>query len=208
MIAVMAKADVDDDLETEMARILDKEAVIFVPFGTMSNLISVMVHCEIRGSEVILGDQSHIHLLENGGISTIGCAHSITVPSNLDRTMDINFIEPAIRDPAEAMCYPTTRLIFLMRCFKIMELGITTSTLFWLWVDGILVFQSHSLPFPCLPIMKIVLSFLLISGPISKGCGLYSAEALNNQSKAHLQIISRIVDSIMEIFVRAIYFYF
>ncbi|KAL4182733.1 hypothetical protein AMTRI_Chr11g151700 [Amborella trichopoda] len=131
MIAAMANAEVDNDvlgfdptaqkLKTEMARIL--------------------------GSELILGDQSHIHLLENGGISTIGCAHSRIVSSNLDGTMDINLIEAAIRDPVEAMCYPTTRLICLentqAKCFKIMELGITTSTLFWLWVDGILVFQSR-----------------------------------------------------------------
>ncbi|KAL4187082.1 hypothetical protein AMTRI_Chr09g37350 [Amborella trichopoda] len=40
-----------------------------------------MVHCESRGSEVILGDHSHIHLLENGGISTIRCAHSKIDPS-------------------------------------------------------------------------------------------------------------------------------
>ncbi|KAL4190323.1 hypothetical protein AMTRI_Chr07g24150 [Amborella trichopoda] len=123
MIAAMANAEVDDDvlgfdptaqkLETEVARIVGKEAALFVPSGTMSNLISIMVHCEIRGSEVILGDQSHIHLLENGGISTIGCAHSRTVPNNSDGTMDINLIEAAIRDPTEAMYYPTTRLICL-----------------------------------------------------------------------------------------------
>ncbi|ERN03351.1 hypothetical protein AMTR_s00003p00244760 [Amborella trichopoda] len=98
----MANAEVDDDvlgfnpttqkLETGMARIMGKEAALFVPSGTMTNLISVMVHCEIRGSEVILGDQSHTHLLDNGGISTIGCAHSITVPSNLDGTMDISIL--------------------------------------------------------------------------------------------------------------------
>ncbi|KAL9999764.1 putative pyridoxal phosphate-dependent transferase, major domain-containing protein [Helianthus debilis subsp. tardiflorus] len=34
----------------------------------MGNLISVLVHCEIRGSEVILGNNSHIHIYKNGGM--------------------------------------------------------------------------------------------------------------------------------------------
>ncbi|MQL41688.1 threonine aldolase, partial [Escherichia coli] len=65
MRAAMASAEVDDDvlgndptafrLETEMAKITGKEAALFVPSGTMGNLISVLTHCDIRGSEVILG---------------------------------------------------------------------------------------------------------------------------------------------------------
>ncbi|XP_059665751.1 probable low-specificity L-threonine aldolase 2 isoform X2 [Cornus florida] len=123
MRAAMANADVDDDvlgndptalrLETEMARIAGKEAGLFVPSGTMGNLISVLVHCEVRGSEIILGDNSHIHIYENGGISTIGGVHPRTVKNNKDGTMDIGLIEAAIRDPRFEICYPTTRLICL-----------------------------------------------------------------------------------------------
>lgn len=119
----MAKAEVDDDvliydptarqLETEMARITGKEAALFVPSGTMGNLISVLVHCEIRGSEVILGNNSHIHIYENGGISTIGGVHPRPVKNNEDGTMDINLIESAIRNPEFEICYPKTRLICL-----------------------------------------------------------------------------------------------
>jgi threonine aldolase len=123
MRAAMATAEVDDDvlgndptalrLETEMARITGKEAALFVPSGTMGNLISVLVHCDLRGSEVILGDNSHIHIYENGGISTIGGVHPRTVKNNQDGTMDIALIEAAIRDPRGALVYPTTRLICL-----------------------------------------------------------------------------------------------
>ncbi|KAF8401885.1 hypothetical protein HHK36_012850 [Tetracentron sinense] len=123
MRAAMASADVDDDVlgsdptayrfEVEMARIMGKEAALFVPSGTMGNLISVLVHCEVRGSEVILGDNSHIHIYENGGISTIGGVHSRTVKNNMDGTMDIALIEAAIRDPEGELYYPTTRLICL-----------------------------------------------------------------------------------------------
>ncbi|KAG7970242.1 hypothetical protein I3843_07G072600 [Carya illinoinensis] len=123
MRAAMATAVVDDDvllhdptalrLETEMARITGKEAALFVPSGTMGNLISVLVHCDTRGSEVILGDNSHIHIYENGGISTIGGVHPRTVKNNQDGTMDIDLIEAAIRDPSGVLVYPTTRLICL-----------------------------------------------------------------------------------------------
>ncbi|KAL4354772.1 hypothetical protein GQ457_06G023960 [Hibiscus cannabinus] len=123
MRAAMSAAEVDDDvlgidptafrLELEVARMLGKEAGLFVPSGTMSNLISVLVHCDIRGSEVILGDNSHIHIFENGGISTIGGVHPRPVKNNEDGTMDIGLIEAAIRDPRGELVYPTTRLICL-----------------------------------------------------------------------------------------------
>ncbi|KAJ8764634.1 hypothetical protein K2173_006716 [Erythroxylum novogranatense] len=123
MRAAMADAEVDDAvlgddptafrLEFQMAQIMGKEAALFVPSGTMGNLISVLTHCDIRGSEVILGDNSHIHIYENGGISTIGGVHARTVKNNKDGTMDINLIESAIRDPAGTLVYPTTRLICL-----------------------------------------------------------------------------------------------
>ncbi|XP_057722996.1 low-specificity L-threonine aldolase 1-like [Arachis stenosperma] len=123
MRAAMEGAEVGDDvlehdptafhLESEMAKIMGKEAGLFVPSGTMANLISVLVHCESRGSEVILGHNSHIHIYENGGISTLGGVHPRTVKNNDDGTMDIDLIEAAIRDPKEEIVFPTTRLICL-----------------------------------------------------------------------------------------------
>lgn len=123
MRAAMATAEVEDEvlgldptthlLESEIAKITGKEAALFVPSGTMGNLISIMVHCEVRGSEVILGHDSHIHIYENGGISTIGGVHPRTVQNNADGTMDLRQIEAAIRQPADAVYYPTTRLICL-----------------------------------------------------------------------------------------------
>ena len=68
----MAQADVGDDvfgedptvnrLEKIAAERVGKEAAVFVPSGTMGNLISMLSHCA-RGDEVILGDQSHIFLV-------------------------------------------------------------------------------------------------------------------------------------------------
>jgi threonine aldolase len=47
-----------------MADMSGKEASLFVPSGTMGNLICVLAHCSERGSEVLLGDRAHIHLYE------------------------------------------------------------------------------------------------------------------------------------------------
>ncbi len=74
MRAAMANAEVGDDvfgddptvneLQRQTAALLGKEAGLFVPSGTMGNLLSVLVHCDARGSEMIVGDQAHIFYYE------------------------------------------------------------------------------------------------------------------------------------------------
>jgi hypothetical protein len=79
---VMAKAQVGDDvfgedptakqLEESVAGIFSKESGLFVPTGTMANLIAVMVHCwSGRGHKIVLGDKSHLHLDEQEGIAQV-----------------------------------------------------------------------------------------------------------------------------------------
>ncbi|KAG2273104.1 hypothetical protein Bca52824_067659 [Brassica carinata] len=123
MRSAMAKAEVDDDvlgndptalvLERVVAEIAGKEAAMFVPSGSMGNLISVLVHCDERGSEVILGDDSHIHIYENGGVSSLGGVHPRTVKNEEDGTMEISSIEAAVRSPKGDLHYPVTKLICL-----------------------------------------------------------------------------------------------
>ncbi|GAA0172439.1 aldolase [Lithospermum erythrorhizon] len=101
MRVAMAKAEVDDDVlpstsRQRWRRFLTRKLHFLFLLVTMGNLISVLVHCDIRGSKVILGDNCHIHLYENGGISTIGGVHPRTVKNNEDGTMDIDQIEAAI----------------------------------------------------------------------------------------------------------------
>lgn len=67
MFAFAARAEVDDDvlghdpscleLENHVASLFGKEAGLFVPSGTMSNLCALMTHCPERGSEFIVGDK-------------------------------------------------------------------------------------------------------------------------------------------------------
>jgi len=108
---VMGDDPTVNELECATAELLNKEAALFVPSGTMSNLIAVMVHCQTRGSEVILGDQSHISLYEQGGISTIGGVHPRTVKNAEDGTLPLEEIERLIR--TENVHFPVTRLVCL-----------------------------------------------------------------------------------------------
>ncbi|KAF7131926.1 hypothetical protein RHSIM_Rhsim09G0137500 [Rhododendron simsii] len=191
MRIAMANAEVDDDvlghdptafrLEMEVARILGKEAGLFVPSGTMGNLISVLVHCEIRGSEVILGDNSHIHIYENGGISTIGGVHPRTVKNNQDGSMDIDLIEAAIRDRKMDICYPTTRLICLEnthansggRCLPVEYIDkvgeLATKYGLKLHIDGARIF--HASVALGVPVHRLVQAADSVSVCLSKGLG-------------------------------------
>ncbi len=80
MRAAMAAAEVGDDvldddptvhrLQTRVAEMLGKEAAIFVPSGTMSNLIAVRLHCR-PGDELICESGSHIYNYEQGGYAQL-----------------------------------------------------------------------------------------------------------------------------------------
>jgi threonine aldolase len=120
MRQAMSSAKVGDDvfgedptvnlLEEMAAERLGKESALFVPSGTMANMVSQMAHCG-RGDEVILGDQSHIFFYEQGGLSALGGIHPHTVFNRPDGKMALSDIEAAIRP--DDIHFPTTRLIVL-----------------------------------------------------------------------------------------------
>lgn len=120
MRAAMAAAEVGDDvyredptvnrLEALAASTVGKEAGLFVPSGTMGNLIAVLAHCG-RGAEVIVGDKSHTYLNEAGGVSVLGGVHTMSVPNRQDGSIALDDIQAAIR--SEDIHYPITRLICL-----------------------------------------------------------------------------------------------
>ncbi len=97
-------------LQQMAAERLGKEAGLFVPSGTMGNLVSILTHCR-RGDEVILGDQCHTFIYEAGGISALGGVHPRTVTNQPDGTLNVQDIEKAIR-PSDVH-FPPTRLICL-----------------------------------------------------------------------------------------------
>ncbi len=120
MRQAMAAAVVGDDvfgedptvnaLESLAAARLGKEAALFVTSGTQGNLASLLAHCG-RGDEVILGDQSHTFLYEQGGAAALGGIHPRTVPNQPDGTLRPEDIAAAIR--SDNPHFPISRLVCL-----------------------------------------------------------------------------------------------
>jgi len=120
MREAMAEAEVGDDvyrddptvnrLEAMAAEKLGKDASIFVPSGTMGNLLALLVHCK-RGDEVIAGNKSHIYLNEAGGMSALGGIQPCPIPNQKDGTLALDDILASIR--SEDVHHPITRLICL-----------------------------------------------------------------------------------------------
>jgi threonine aldolase len=121
MRQAMYEAEVGDDvmhedptinrLEAMAAQRMGKAAAVYVPSGTMANLVCLLTHCS-RGDEAIMGDMAHTFLFEAGGSAVVGGIHPRTVHNRPDGTMDLNDIEAAIRDPGNDH-YPRSRLICL-----------------------------------------------------------------------------------------------
>jgi threonine aldolase len=92
MRQAMATADLGDDsyrddptvnrLQEVAAELLGKEDALFVPSGTMGNLVSLMTWAQgRRGAELIAGDQAHILHSESGGYASIAGLAVRTVPN-------------------------------------------------------------------------------------------------------------------------------
>jgi threonine aldolase len=109
MRQAMASAEVGDDvygedptvnhLEQLSAKMLGKEAGLFVSSGTMGNLASLLAHCG-RGQEAILGDQSHIYFYENGAASALGGIVYHPVTTRPDGTLALDALAAAIHSSA------------------------------------------------------------------------------------------------------------
>jgi len=108
MRQAMATADVGDDvfgddptvnqLESASAERLGKEAAVFVPSGTMANLLAVMTHTR-AGDEVLLGDECHIFNYEVAGSARVAGVQVHALHNLADGTIAAEDIEGAIRAP-------------------------------------------------------------------------------------------------------------
>ena len=96
-------------LQKRAAKMFNKEAALFFPSGTMSNLTAILTWSSKRGSEIIVGDKSHIFLYEQCGASQFGGVSLRTLPNLPDGTMDIETINLSIRD--NDIHEPTTSLV-------------------------------------------------------------------------------------------------
>ncbi|MBP7212699.1 MAG: low-specificity L-threonine aldolase [Anaerolineaceae bacterium] len=121
MRAAMAKAEVGDDvygedpsvikLEEMAAKMLDKEAGLFVTSGTMGNLLAVLAVCG-RGDEVIMGRMGHTFLHEAGGVSALGGVVINTIPNQADGSLALEDIRNAMRD-SEDIHEPISKMLIV-----------------------------------------------------------------------------------------------
>lgn len=120
MRQAMLHAEVGDDvygedpsvnaLEAYGAKLLGKQAALFVPSGTMSNLLAVMSHCQ-RGEGAILGAGAHIYRFEAQGSAVLGSVALQPLPMQRDGTLAFDDIKAALA-PDDAH-FVQTRLICL-----------------------------------------------------------------------------------------------
>jgi threonine aldolase len=106
MREAMAWAEVGDDvfgddptvhaLQERVAALLGKEAALFVPTGTQSNLIGLMSHCG-RGDEYIVGQMAHTYRWEGGGAAVLGSIQPQPIEHQPDGTLALKDIEAAIK---------------------------------------------------------------------------------------------------------------
>ena len=116
----MANADVGDDvygedptvnaLEALAAERIGFAASLFVPSGTMSNLLALLTHCG-RGDEYIAGQQAHTYKYEGGGGAVFGGIQPQPLPFQSDGTLDLDAVEAAIKP--DDFHFAKTRLLCL-----------------------------------------------------------------------------------------------
>jgi threonine aldolase len=129
MRAAMLAADVGDDvwgddrtvnrLQVVVAERAGKEAALFLPSGTMSNLAALMAHCE-RGDEYIVGQLAHTYRYEGGGAAVLGSIVPQPLEHAPDGSLPLEKIAAAIKHhgPGLGAHFARTRLLALENTFS------------------------------------------------------------------------------------------
>ena len=132
MRAAMLAAPLGDDvfgddptvnaLQQRIAELLGKEAALFVPSGTQSNLVAIMSHCG-RGDEYIVGQMAHTYRWEGGGAAVLGSVQPQPLAHQADGTLALSDIEAAIK-PDDAH-FARSRLLALENTLggKVLTMG-------------------------------------------------------------------------------------
>ncbi len=120
MRAAMATAEVGDDvygedptvtlLEARVAQIAGKESALFMPSGTQSNLVGLLLHCQ-RGDEYLVGQQAHTYRYEGGGAAVLGSIQPQPIENAKDGSLALADIRAAIKP--DDFHFARTRLLAL-----------------------------------------------------------------------------------------------
>lgn len=106
MRQAMLSAEVGDDvwgddptvlrLQAVVAERSGKEAGLFLPTGTQSNLAALMAHCG-RGDEYIVGQLAHTYKYEGGGAAVLASIQPQPIENAADGTLPLEKIAAAIK---------------------------------------------------------------------------------------------------------------
>ena len=120
MMAAMMAAPVGDDvwgddptvnrLQAVAAERAGKEAGLFFPSGTQSNLAALMAHCA-RGEEYIVGQRAHTYRYEGGGAAVLGSIQPQPIENEADGSIALDKLAAEIK-PDDAH-FPVTRVLAL-----------------------------------------------------------------------------------------------
>ncbi len=109
MRKAMAEAEVGDDvwgddptvieLEAEVARMLGKEAAVYVPSGAMGNLVSVRSHTH-PGDELFIHELAHIVVHEQAGAAVLAGVQTRMLPGE-GGVLEVGEIAARLRDPSD-----------------------------------------------------------------------------------------------------------
>ena len=120
MRQAMAAAELGDDvygedptvcaLEAHSADLLGKEAAVFVPSGTMGNLLAVMAHTR-PGDEMICGLQAHVFTATGGGAARLAGVSTYPL-SQYGACIRPDDVEAAIH-PSDDPHFPRSALLWI-----------------------------------------------------------------------------------------------
>jgi len=97
-------------LQERIAAITGKQAALFMPSGTQSNLCGILAHCG-RGDEYIVGQLAHTYRYDGGGAAVLGSVQPQPLAQDPQGLMQIGEIAAAIK-PDDAH-FARTRLLCL-----------------------------------------------------------------------------------------------
>lgn len=185
MRRVMAEALVGDDVYSEDptvnrlqamgAELLGKEAALFMPSGSMSNLVALLSHCA-RGDEYIAGQDAHIYRWEGGGGAIFGGIQPQPLDFEQDGTLDLAKVSGAVK-PADHH-HAVTKLLCLENTQggRVLPLDyldqarrLAKSHNLSMHLDGARVFNAAV--YLGVPVSQIASGFDSVSVSLSKGLG-------------------------------------
>src|SRR6266545_3426548 len=185
MRAAMAAADVGDDvfgddptviaLQQRAADMFGREASLFFPSGTQSNLAAWMSHCA-RGEAAIVGSEAHTYVYEAGGAAVLGSIVPQVLANQSDGTLDLAAVEAAIK-PDDAHFAPVRLLALentihgkvVPRAYLADAIALAKRRGLVTHLDGARIFNASAAL--GVPVADLTAGFDTVSACLSKGLG-------------------------------------